>query len=354
MPRYSSARARGMSLVDLMVGLSIGMIATLVVLNVMVMFEGRRRITAGGTDTQIHGTFAGSWLARELRIAGHGLGPLSALGCTVHRAPIGTPDASFVLAPLMITNGAAGTPDTLTILAAGEQALPASRLVAPYTMGGDLITLDSTLGIANGSQLLLHESGNPDCPLVRVEGVDTGGYTVQPTVVTGLLNGRMFGKDSSAVNLGTLRYRRYSVDISNQLRLESFDSVLGTWITSTHADGVVNLQLQYGFDTRTGSQPSPQVTSWRDMMIDADGDGIVADAGDWQRLLAVRFALVMRSPQGKEEGCDTPTPTWLAGDATGALVPTEIRLDHLDQWRCWRYRVLQAEVSLRNQLWGEL
>jgi type IV pilus assembly protein PilW len=354
MPRYTSAHAQGISLVDLMVGLSIGMIATLIVLNVMVMFDARRRTTAGSTDAQIHGTFAGGWLARELRIAGHGLGPLSALGCTVHRAPIGTPDASLVLAPLMITNGTAGTPDTLTILAAGEQALPASRLVAPHTMGDDLITLDSTLGIANGSQLLLHESGNPDCPLVRVAAVSTGGYTLQPTVVSGLLSGSVFGKDSLAINLGALRYRRYSVDTTHQLRLESFDSVLGTWITSTHADGVVNLQLQYGFDTRSGSQPSPQVTSWRDMMIDADGDGIVADSGDWQRLLAVRFALVMRSPQRKEEGCDAPAPTWLAGDATGALVPTEIRLDHLDQWRCWRYRVLQTEVLLRNQLWGEL
>ena len=174
MPRYSSARAHGLSLVDLMVGLSIGMIATLVVLNVMVMFDARRRTTAGSTDAQIHGTFAGGWLARELRIAGHGLGPLSALGCTVHRAPAGTTDTSFVLAPLMITNGTAGAPDTLTILAAGEQALPASRLVAPYTMGGDLTTLARTFGIAHGAPLVPHASGTPDCPLVRLAALSTG------------------------------------------------------------------------------------------------------------------------------------------------------------------------------------
>ena len=59
MPRYTSAHAQGISLVDLMVGLSIGMIATLIVLNVMVMFDARRRTTAGSTDAQIHGMFAG-------------------------------------------------------------------------------------------------------------------------------------------------------------------------------------------------------------------------------------------------------------------------------------------------------
>ncbi len=353
MHRYRSARAQGLSLVDLMVGLSIGMIATLVVMNVMVMFDARRRMASGSADAQIHGAFASGWLARELRIAGHGLGPLGALGCMVHRAPVGTADASFVLAPVQITNGTAGAPDTLTLLAAGEQAMPASRLISPYAMGNGSLSLDSTFGFADGAQLLLYTSGDPDCALLSVASVSTGTYVLQPVVANGLLSGRVFATGSSAVNLGMLRYRRYSVDTTQQLRLQSFDPVQGTWITSTQADGVVNLQLQYGFDTRSGSQPSPQVTSWHDVMIDADGDGVLADAGDWQRLLAVRFALVLRSPQRREQDCDAPTPTWLAGDSSGALVQTDILLDHLEQWRCWRYRVLQTELPLRNQLWGE-
>ena len=346
-------RLHGLSLIDLLVGLAIGMVATVVILNAMVMFDARRRSTIGSTDAQINISFAGGWLARELRIAGHGLSSSAALGCVTHRAAVGTPDASFTLVPASITQGQAGAPDTLTILAAGEQALPPASLIAPYTMGGHQLTLDSTMGVVNGNQLLLYAPGQADCALLSIASVSLGGYTLQPTVVTNMLTGLVFATESSAVNLGRLRYRRYTVDAKQRLQLDSFDPALGTWITSTQADGVVNLQLQYGFDTRSGPQTSPQVTFWSDVLIDADTDGQVGDSGDWQRLLAMRFAVVVRSMQRREEACDAPAPTWLAGDATGALAATPISLAHIADWRCWRYRVFQTEVPLRNQLWAE-
>ena len=346
-------RSNGLGLIDLLVGLAIGMVATVVILNTMVMFDARRRSTIGSTDAQINISFAGGWLARELRIAGHGLSPSTALGCVTHRASVGTPNASFTLVPATIIQGQAGAPDTLTILAAGEQALPSARLIAPYTMGGNQLTLDSTLGVVNGNQLLLYAAGQADCALLSVASISIGAYTVQPTVVSNLLSGRVFATDSSVVNLGRLRYRRYSIDAKQRLQLDSFDPALGTWITSTQADGVVNLQLQYGFDTRSGAQVSPQVTFWSDILIDADADGQLGDSGDWQRLLAIRFAVVVRSVQRREEACDAPVPTWLAGDATGALVNTDLSLTHIANWRCWRYRVFQTEVLLRNQLWAE-
>lgn len=348
-----SPHATGLGLIDLLVGLAIGMVATVIILNVMVMFDARRRSVGGGAEAQVNAAFAGAWLARELRMAGHGLGPSTALGCVTHRAASGLPNASFTLAPVIITQGVDGAPDSLTVLAASEQAMPAARLIAPYTVGSDVITLDSTLGIEAGTQLLLHAVGQTDCALLRVASVSLGAYTVQPAVVDGMLDSVVFAADSTAINLGRLRYRRLSVDAQHSLQLESFDPVLGRWITSTQSEGVVSLQLQYGFDTRAGTQPTAQVTEWSDLMLDADADGQVGDNGDWQRLLAIRFALVVRSGQRRESECDAPVPTWLAADASGALVNTDIRLTHIPQWRCWRYRVLQAVVPLRNQLWRE-
>lgn len=347
--RHSS----GLGLIDFLVGLAIGMVATVVILNAMVMFDVHRRSTIGSTDAQINISFAGGWLARELRIAGHGLSPSTALGCVTHRAAVGTPDASFTLVPASIAQGQSGAPDTLTILAAGEQALPPARLIAPYTMGGNQLTLDSTMGVVNGNQLLLYAPGQADCALLSVASVSIGAYAVQPTGVNNLLIGHVFGTDSSVLNLGRLRYRRYSIDSKQRLQLDSFDHLLGRWITSKQADGVVNLQLQYGFDNRSGTQASTQVTFWSDVLIDADADGRVGDSGDWQRLLAIRFAIVVRSVQRREEACDAPAPTWLAGDATGTLVATTISLAHIADWKCWRYRVFQTEVPLRNQLWAE-
>ena len=313
---HSHAAMRGLSLVDLMVGLAIGMVATLVILNVMVMFDARRRATAGHSDAQTNAVFATSLLSRELRIAGHGLGPPSGLGCTVHRAAANTIDTTFLLIPAFIVNGSNGAPDQLTVLAAGEQALPPARLIAPATINSGALTIDSTLGISPGMQLLLQSIGSTDCALITVAAVATGAYAVQVAGANALLPGAVFSTDSPVVNVGTLAQRRYSVDADQRLQAESFDAASGTWVASALADGVVNLQVQYGFDARIGAQTTPQVTRWSDELIDADGNGTVGNAGDWQRMLAVRIAVATRSAQRKDEACDAQAPTWMAGNAT--------------------------------------
>lgn len=351
MERYSTLRTQGAGLTDLMVGLAIGLIATLVVLNVAMQFDARRRATASGAEAQLNAVQSLALLSRELRNAGNGLGPPDALGCVVHRASAGSPNASFLLAPAVIIDGDDGAPDTLLLLSAGEQALPPARLVTPYTMGGDTLTLDSTLGLANDVHLLLQSTGQPDCALLQLTSVAIGAYTAKSVATSNLLAGQVFGIGSAAINLGSLRYRRYSIDANQRLRMEVFDPTLGSWVASAVADGIASLQWQYGFDDRAGTQSAPQVTRWADNMIDADGNGTEGNSGDWQRVLALRFALVTRSAQRKDEGCNSAAPKWTAGQPA-APEETEIRVDHLTDWKCWRYRVLQGEVPLRNQLWG--
>ncbi len=349
--RCAARLQRGLSLIDLMVGLGIGMVAMLVTLNVAVTFEARRRSVTGTADAQDNAAYAITLMSREMRMAGSGLGPDNALGCVVRRAATGVVDDSFLLRPAIIT---AGTSDELLTLSSGTHSAPAAHLIAPYTMDSGLLQLDSTLEMNAGDYLLLQAAGQPDCALLKISSLGAGSsYAVQPYVAPGLLPGRVFDTDSAAINLGTLRYRRYKVDNQQSLRMESFNPGTGTWAGSTLAEGVASLQLQYGFDARPGTQTLPQVTFWSDDALDADGNGII-DGNDWRRLLALRIAIVTRSAQHKDGACDASTPQWLAGNVTtGALEPTTIRVDHLPDWRCWRYRVLQAEVPLRNLIWSD-
>lgn len=344
---------RGLSLVDLMIGLAIGMAAMLVALNVAVSFDARRRSVVGMADAQGNAAFAVTLMSREARMAGQGLGPSSALGCTAHRNAPGNPEASFALRPVVITPGANGASDTLTTLSGGASAVPAAWLIAPYTVGNGSLQVDTTVGMSAGDYLLLQADGQPDCALLQIASLGAGSsYVVMPRTVNGLLPGVVFAIGSAAVNVGALRFRRYAV-ATQQLRMESFDVASGLWTGATLADGVASLQLQYGFDARAGMQPVPQVSRWSDDVIDADGNGVI-DAADWRRLLALRMAIVTRSAQRKDGPCDAGEPQWLAGaPGNGALVATPIRVDHLPDWRCWRYRVLQTEVPLRNQIWSD-
>jgi type IV pilus assembly protein PilW len=347
-------KAHGISLIDLMVGLAIGLTVTVITLQVAVMFDARRRIAGGSADANMNATHVLASLVRELRIAGSGLGPLDALGCDVHRAATGQSEAIIAWRPLTIVNGEDGLPDTFTSLAAGSELTAPARLIAPYSLNDSDMMLDTTLGLAAGDRFVLQSAGNPNCVMLTAATVRTGGYALSPTALTGVLPGAVFGPGSAAIKVGPLRYRRYAVDASQRLQVNSFDLGSGRWAGTALADGVVNLQLQYGFDVRPGTQAVPQVSSWSDVPVDADGNGTVGDAADWRRLLGVRIAVVTRSAQRRNDGCNATAPQWQAGQPpTGALQTTAIKVDHLPDWRCWRYRVLQAEVPLRNQLWRD-
>ena len=89
-------------------------------------------------------------------------------------------------------------------------------------------------------------------------------------------------------------------------------------------------------------------------MIDADGHGKTGDSNDLKRLIALRFAVVARSSVRNDQSCKASLPRWTAGDAkTGQLALIDIALNHVTNWNCFRYRVLEAEVPLRNLIWND-
>jgi len=86
----------------------------------------------------------------------------------------------------------------------------------------------------------------------------------------------------------------------------------------------------------------------------------------WARLIAVRIALVSRSPlpekpsSGKlSDPCDATTaePQWTGTPWAGAPFNYRTRLDVSssvaapDDWKCYRYRVFETTIPLRNWIW---
>jgi type IV pilus assembly protein PilW len=97
-------------------------------------------------------------------------------------------------------------------------------------------------------------------------------------------------------------------------------------------------------------------------MIDADGDTVAGNPGDWQRIAAVRLAVVARSKNperpapgrdcsattGKPKAYVLPAP---AGATAAALdVDVAVAGDPVD-WHCYRYRVFETVVPFRNASW---
>jgi type IV pilus assembly protein PilW len=307
-------------------------------------------------EANMDGTLAMQSLVRELRIAGTGLGPPDALRCDLTRAVGVTLGPVLSLQPLAIVDGAAGASDTIELLASGKpQSQPAARLLATYAQGSADLTVDSSFGVLPGDWLMLQQAGTPRCLLLQAQLIPVGAFRIEPAALPeDAVPAAGYAAGSALVNLGSLHRLRYAIGADASLQQARFDIATGHWSSNALAANIVNLQAQYGIDARPGVQPVPAVTWWSDVIIDADGNGSAGNVGDWQRVLAVRIAIVLRSAQRVEGVCDTVAPTWMAGDAvTGQLVPVTLSLGTAAKANCYRYRVIEAEVPLRNLLWSD-
>ena len=77
-------------------------------------------------------------------------------------------------------------------------------------------------------------------------------------------------------------------------------------------------------------------------------------AADWLEVQAVRFGVLVRSPQFERNAVTAAAPAWYAGaylmtnvDGTPDSNPGDA-----NDWRHYRYRNYQLVVPLRNMIWS--
>jgi type IV pilus assembly protein PilW len=169
-------------------------------------------------------------------------------------------------------------------------------------------------------------------------------------------------------NLGqakALSFHTWSV-ADGFLQLRSTDLGGASAVPATVSDNIVSIKAQYGFDTRAGSAFQPQggmqVSRWSSAIYDADNDGVTGDAGDYQRIAAVRLAVVARSKAVERVGAGATCkatldkPTVFKAEAPQGVTAVPITVDvavagDSNGWQCYRYRVFETVVNLRNAGW---
>jgi type IV pilus assembly protein PilW len=356
----ASSRARGVTLIELMVGLAIGLLATLVIAQVLTISEGRRRTKVTGSEAQVSGSLALYSVRREIEMAGYGLtASTSGLGCPIRAQRAGTNYAT-TLAPLLITQGAADAPDTIQIISSAKlsYAVPA-RVVTNHPSAGSAFFVNTSLGaqvgdlmvavpptidVNNWCSVFNITSLTGSTQINHVTGVggewnQAGGSTIFPAA------GYVAG--SYLVNLGQFVTRTMTVSGTSTLQATTFSTASATTTTEDLFPDVVQLKAMYAKDT------------------DADG---LADTYDyttpttsagWQQVKGIRLAIVSRSAQMEKENVTFANPLWDVGStgavagsaACGASNCVSIKVDNLADWQRYRYKVYDTIVPLRNLLW---
>jgi type IV pilus assembly protein PilW len=379
-------RVAGFSLVELMVSIVIGLLAVLFATHIMTDSETTKRGALGGSDSMQNGMMAMFSISGDAEQAGYGLNDPILNGCDT----LFTDNGNYALAaakrddadvtPLtaaVIVPGADGRPDQLTLYAGSAPGGTGTTRLQTNYIGGNQLVVDRPLyGYAVGDVVVVApENGEGQCALAQVAALTEQG--AQPSISIGDIRYRynagalarnFDGSATRIFNLGresSLSFHTWLVE-GGVLRLRATN--LGAAGDAAHAvaDNIVSLKAQYGFDKRGAADFDPeqglQVGEWSSEMIDADADGVKGGPGDYQRIAALRIAVVARARTPERAGADgvctaQPAAIKVFGSAQPQGVdPVEVELDvrvpnDPVDWRCYRYRTFETIVPLRNSGW---
>jgi type IV pilus assembly protein PilW len=352
--RSSRSHQAGFSLIELMVGLAIGLLAVIVIIQVMSVFDAQRRTTTGSADAQTNGGIALYSIARELQMAGYPLLPItdSPLECTT--VTYGGTGITGIT-PVAITNGAVATgvnpSDSITIRFGNTMMGGAATQITSVVNTDEAVVL-SNLSCAANDVTLITSGGT--CAISKATSILTVAGT-PPTYKVKLANTTLAATGNNLSCLGAWNEITYSVNQATG-NLDRTSVVNGVSTTTPSVVGVVNVQAQYGISATANSN---QVTAW----VDASGGTWAAPTvADRNRIKAIRIAVVARNSKQETSvvstACSSTTtaaPTGVCAWAGTAASPAPtVDLSPGDaNWDRYRYRVYETIVPLRNVIWAK-
>lgn len=383
---------RGVTLIELMVAVIIGLVVTLAVTSLLIFSESSKRTTTATNDMGQTGAYAAYVLDRAVRGAGSGFTQswslAGAFGCRLNATLPGTPNlprgtafpapfaaaflggasgsANLRVAPVLIgkSQSDAGS-DVLVVMGGTASSGDVPRLILSSGKSSNILRLDSTTGLAEGELGLVSASGTTDCLLEQVHAstafADTSGNDALPlggtyytasgsttSLATLAASGSAYFTPLGNVNAGNTQFQMFGVGSNNTLY--SYDLLMsnGTDASQAIADGVAEMHALYGLDTNADGV----LDTWVDPgAAGYDIATLMATPAKARQVVAVRIALVLRSANYEKENANgelpSPASLTLFKDLATSLQQT-ISFSTSEQH--FRHRVVESTIPLRNVL----
>ena len=351
------AAARGVTLIELMIGLLLGLVVVLVTAQVLSFAEGQKRVTTGGADAQVNGALGLYTLQREIQMAGYGLiNELSALGCPVVANHTAGGAFNWPLVPLVITAGANGAADSITVMSSGRAYAVPALVSVDHPITADRFTLRSAVGISADDIVIAVPAGysvtnwcgaylvtalaNSNQAVHGVTSPWNSGAQVAPAA--GYLAG------DRLINAGQLVRRTFAVDANYNLQQQTLDLTTGGMQSQELFPQIVTLRAMYGKDTNA------------DDVVDTYDNVTPTTNAGWRQVQAVRLALVARSSSYQKDEVTVAAPKWDVGTvatvtgatACGTSKCLDLPISGVPDWKHYRYSVFEVTAPLRNVIWG--
>lgn len=329
-----------------MVGLVIGSLAAVVMLQTFSMSEERKRTTTGGGDAQSTGAITFYQLQRDIVQAGYGFGALEMFNCGItwtlaSGANIPNP---VPLAPVTINSAAIpagdGNTDTLLVMYGNTNGQPQGNSIEART--GVAYTVQMPSAFAVGDRVITGPCGANHI-IDRVTA--TGPSSV--TVATGVAGTTLYNLGPSPTILAyAIRGGNLTVCDFTRSDCSDADDVDDPAVWTSIASNVVSLRARYARDLSLAMDGIPDAPY--DQMT--PGSAMTpANACGWARISAINLALVARSSQYEKEEVTPNAPTWAGSTGSVGAVPINLSAD--GDWRHYRYKTFEGIIPIRNVVW---
>ena len=394
MKHMGRAHQRGVTLIELMVAVIIGLVVTLAVTSLLIFGESSKRTTTATNDMGQTGAYAAYVLDRAVRGAGSGFTQswslAGAFGCLLNATLPGTPglprgtafpapfataflggasgSANLRVAPVLIgkSQSDAGS-DVLVVMGGTAASGDVPRLILSSGKSDNILRLDSTTGLAEGDLGLVSANGTTDCLLEQVHAgtafTDSGGNDALPlggiyytasgattSLATLAASGSAYFTPLGNVNAGNTSTQFQLFGVGSNNTLYSYDLLMsdGTNASQAIADGVAELHALYGLDTTADGV----LDTWVDPgAAGYDIATLMATPAKARQVVAVRIALVLRSANYEKENVNgelpSPASLTLFSDLAASLRQT---ISFSTSERHFRHRVVESTIPLRNVL----
>ena len=390
----------GFSLVELMVGVAIGLVVTLAIFQVLVAGENRKRSLTGVNDASQSGAYSIFVVDRLLRSAGTGFaeGMERIGGCRINaRLPVATgeslprvnpfppPFAGMPrfqrLAPALIFPSASDTgSDVIMVMSGASGYGEVLATVQPGSITGTGLQLTNTIGYRANDLVMI--AGGGECLLSQVDQAKPAcaGDPASPTPTTVCgpqlpLAGTYFTDIAAHTSLAALNGisgvstftmgnrergnmpRFLMLGVGANTTLFAHDLLLSNGVNASEpiAEGVRDLRAVYGIDTNNDGV----LDAWQSPTVASGWDGTTLMNGTalsnqrLRQIIAVRVGMVLRSALVEREvdsGVPVAPPNLrLFGDLPADNQVT-IDLTQPGENRNQRHRTVEITVPLRNIL----
>ena len=373
---FPSRRQQGFSIIELMIGLMLGMFAVLIILQLLTTTNTQQRVASTSSDAQINAATATHVLNREIAQVGMGVSAYTLLGCSLSYTSA-TDSAAVALGslgPVTVNPGTALVPagdantDTLLLISGNSAgASEGDAITAVSTANTYVVTTPTTFAV--GDRVVAAPTtrdSSTACALSLGRVTSIAGYTLTVSAGTASLPvGSAVYNFGSAPAIRAYAVRNGNLTVCDYMAYHcgntAYTSPLNSDVWVPIATNIPSLRAQYGRDTSSVAM---------DGVVDAYDQitpGSSADTAgfpvycSWLRVIGLRMVLVARSQDYDKEKPTTAAPLWsgsTANTSTSSVLTTltpiaaPIDLSGYGEWQYHRYKTVETTIALRNVIWN--